>query len=794
MRKFLYVLLFLFHTLFCKAQVSVQGKIQDNTGIPVPDATMEWYGPQQSSQTITTSHDGTFSISALKAGEKYLLQVTAIGYQNSLASLILQKDTTLKLILRPDSITLGNVTVSSRTKLIQVQPDRTIINLADNPTITGSNMADAFNKIPGIQVSNDQLSIPGKGMVQLMQDGRLIQLSQKDLVNYLKSIPVGTISKIEIIANPSAAYDASGNAGLINIITKRNSQQGYSGSVQAGYKQWQHYPGMDITGNISYNSGKWRLYANANMFRIRHRYGFRWEEYYPDRSWIMSDTGDYKQNNLAINAGADYRLSQKSTIGFTVGFSRYFEGGADYVRNHFYNQQGTTDSFLTTYADYVPLARTQSYNVYYQTKLDSTGKSFSLDGSYLTFFRTDECHFTGKTFTPDGTLIPASTARYYNTALQNINIYTLKADVVLPAKIASFQLGGKINFINIYDNLLYYTVKDNERVFDPELSSEYKYTENTQALYANAGRDIRNWSLQAGLRAELTQTTGYSYILSQGRQNNYIKFFPNALISFKKDNHNTFSFTYNKRVRRPTFWNLNPYKSLLTAYSYYEGNPFLQPEYNSNFQLQHSYKNKWTSALFVALTNNGFDDITIARADTNFVLRTPRNFVNSTRLGISENRRFAAFSWWESNNLLNIYYTQGRSQLDYITDMEGWGAYFSSSNSFYLNNSKTLAADANFWYQFPDVALVNRSDAYWNLDLGITTALIKEKLSINASVQDVFGTSAPSYTTFVNGIRQKYATLQLNRNYSLTFIFKFGKKETTASEHSSSNQEEKERI
>ncbi|MBO9595304.1 MAG: TonB-dependent receptor [Niabella sp.] len=794
MRKITALLFFVFLNTALFAQFAIKGTIHDETDAPLAGATIEFYSSGQAAKALAADASGSFTIDALRAGEKYLLQVSATGYQEQALAIQLQGDTTLNIVLTRSSTLLKGVTVTGKAKLIEVKPDKTIVNLADNMTIVGNSIAETLGKIPGLQMNGDRVTIPGKGEVQLMQDGRLIQLSQKDLVNYLKSIPAGNVSKIEIITNPSAAYDAAGNAGLINIITKRSKQQGYNGGIQAGYKQWQHYPGMDVTGNINYNSGKWNVYANANLFRIRHKYGFRWEEYYPNRSWIMSDTGDYKQHNLVLNAGADYQLSQKSQMGFSAGFSRYFEGGADYVRNHFYNGQGQPDSVLTTYATYIPLAKTQSYNLYYKTKLDTAGKTFSMDGSFLTFYRTDESDVTAKTFTPNGEPIEPSTARFYNNTLQNINIYALKTDMEFPTRLAKLQWGGKVNFIETYNNMRYYRLTGSGKDYDGQLSNEYRYTENTQALYLNGSREAGNWSFQAGLRGELTQTSGYSYIRQQGNKNNYVKLFPNALVHFKKDDQNSFALSYNKRIRRPTFWNLNPYISILTAYSYYEGNPFLQPEYNSNFQLQHNFNNKLTSAFFVALTNNGFDDITIAHVDTNFVMRTPKNFVNSTRFGISETYNFSAIRWWESNNLLNVYYTNGQSKLDYVEGRKGWGAYVSSSNNFYLNSHKTLSAAVNFWYQFREVTLVNQSDAYYNIDLGLNAQLLKDKLSLNASLQDVFGTSGASYTTVINGIRQKYANLQLNRNFSLTLIFKFGKKELPAAERANSNQEERERI
>ena len=284
--------LFLIHSISF-SQVKINGLIKDDAGTPIPNATIEWQASFNSSKTIHADKEGLFSIPLLKSEEKYLFQVSATGYKEQVVSFTLLNDTIIHFILPRNSTVLEGVTVKSNARFIQIKPDKTIINIGDNPILAGNNMAEALGKIPGLQISNELISIPGKGSVQLMLDGRLLPLSQKELLNYLKSFPVANISKIEIITSPSAVYDAGGNAGLINIITKRNTQKGYSGSIEAGYMNWQKYPGAELSTNANYNTGRWNIFANANYYKIRRKFGFRWEEYYKDRTWIMSDTGNY---------------------------------------------------------------------------------------------------------------------------------------------------------------------------------------------------------------------------------------------------------------------------------------------------------------------------------------------------------------------------------------------------------------------------------------------------------------------------------------------------------------------
>lgn len=775
------------------SQVSLRGVIENQDGGGVNGATIELYG-SRSTQSAPADMKGSFLFSGLAANQKYLLQVSAVGFEPQSIPFFLQNDTTLHIILKETAVSLEGVSVVAKAKLMDIRPDKTVVNLSADPVLANGNISDLLGRLPGVQMNGDVVSLPGRGEVRLMQDGRLLQLSGKDLTNYLRTIPANNVSKIEIITNPPASFDAEGDAGVINIITKRNRQSGYSGSVQTGFQQWYQYPGMDAAGNLNYNKGKWNVFANAGMFRIRREFGYRWEEYYPDRSWIMSDTGDYKLQNLSFNAGADFRVSPRATLGVQAGYTRYYEGGADHVRNHFYNSAGKVDSLLTTHATYVPLAKTQSYDLYYKRLLDTSGAQLSVEASYLDFYRVDTSEVLAKTFLPDGSPVDGSTGRYYNNAVQHINIYTLQADVQLPATWAAWQFGGKANFISTLDGLQYYQVEGSNLVYDEGLSSRYRYTENTQALYANAGKTLGKWMIEMGMRGELTQTTGNSLLTHQKNTNEYFRLFPNLLVNYRRNESNSLAFSFNKRISRPTFWNLNPYKTILTSYSFAEGNPLLQPEYNSNFQIAHTYKSKLTSALFVTLTNNSFSEITIADIATNIVMRKPFNYANSVRIGLSESYRLMVLHWWESNNMATAYYTDGKSKLDFIMGRKGWGAYVFTNNQFYLNSTKTVSASVNFWYQFPEVVQVNSGFAYSNLDLGVSAKLMDDKFTLNASLRDVFGSSASSYANNVNHIYQKYAVLQLNRHLSLSLTFKFGKQRTSAPERIESNQSDRDRM
>jgi outer membrane receptor protein involved in Fe transport len=326
------------------------------------------------------------------------------------------------------------------------------------------------------------------------------------------------------------------------------------------------------------------------------------------------------------------------------------------------------------------------------------------------------------------------------------------------------------------------------------LSNEFDYRENTQALYISMNKEQGKWKFEAGLRGELTQTKGYSYTLDQTTLNKYFRLFPSLSVAYQATDDNSLALTIGKRINRPSFWNLNPFKSLYTAYSYGEGNPYLNPEYNTNFEVSHTYKSMLTTAVFFNITENGFNNVTIASADTNLVYTKPFNFIKKYRIGISENVALHLFSWLDNNNQVTVYHTDAQSTLSNISGVSGFGLYLATNNNIYFNRRKTFAAAVNAWYQFPEVDHIGKSDAYYKVDIGFKAAVLKKKVDISLTMNDIFRTSASAVTSHINGVQQKFTNFQLNRYILLGLTYRFGSSEHKAVSNDRGNEDERGRI
>lgn len=769
----------------------------------IADAMVSLSGKNNLLQAASSDSLGSFSFGNLKPG-LYTIKISNIGYEGTTMSFLLSRDTTINITLRSSNKQLNEVTIIANKATIENNTEKTIYNVSSSITANGTDALTTIEKIPGIRVSNGEISMVGKGQVKVMINGRIIQLDGTDLTRYLQSISANQVSKIEVIKNPSAQYDAEGNAGLINITTRQSKKDGLSGNVQLSDKRWLHSPAevyntknywmTNGSANLNYNATKFSAYGSLNLMGDHELEGFETDVFYPNQTWKQTDTGNYRVHDVNYVLGFDYKLSPKTSIGASYIGGSNTADGSDHVNNPVYAKSGQLDSTLHTYATYHPIALSNSVNAHTIINFDTTGKKLLINADYFNYYRTDHSNFTSDTFLPDGWALPSSDANYFDTNKQDINIYTLATDAEIPTRFAKIAFGGKLSFIDTYSNAFYYNVAaDDTRTYNTNLSNEFDYKENTQSLYINLDGAKGKWKYQAGLRGELTETKAYSFTLDQTALQKYFKPFPSFLLSYQADTANSFAFTAGRRINRPTFWNLNPFKSLFTAYSFGEGNPFLQPEYNTNFELSHDYKSILHSAIFLNITDNGFFNVTLAQPDTNLVRTIPLNFIKTYRYGVSETLTLHAFAWLDNYNQVTAYHTDANSSLPNVKSIDGFGLYVTTNNTIYFNADKTLAGAVNFWYQFPEVDHIGRSDAYSSLDLGLSTRLLQKKLNISLNLSDAFRNSASAVTTTVNGMTERFSNFQINRYAQLSVSYRFGKKES-AIKPGTGNEEERSRT
>jgi hypothetical protein len=226
---------------------------------------------------------------------------------------------------------------------------------------------------------------------------------------------------------------------------------------------------------------------------------------------------------------------------------------------------------------------TNNVSVYTITKLDTLGKKISFDADYFNLSGNNSYNFTSNIYLPDGKAKLDRLTAANTLGNRNIDIYTAKMDVEIPTKWVNLSFGAKLSTVKNESIIAYYNTVKQPPILDANRSNTFRYTENLQAVYISGSKNLSpQWDIQLGLRAENTQTNGFSATLNKTTENSYIKLFPTFYLTYKANENSTLGLNYSRRINRPSYSNLNPFRTYTSAFNYGEGNPFLQPFFNYN--------------------------------------------------------------------------------------------------------------------------------------------------------------------------------------------------------------------
>ena len=383
-----------------------------------------------------------------------------------------------------------------------------------------------------------------------------------------------------------------------------------------------------------------------------------------------------------------------------------------------------------------------------------------------------------------------------NTSLQDIQNYSAKIDFEHPLKWINLSYGGKLSFIKTQNNVNYFDTTLGTPIFDPTQSNEFNYDENTQAIYLNGTKKLNEkWETQLGFRLENTQTEGVSKTLNQKNTNSYAKLFPTFYLTYTPNEKNSFSINYNKRINRPSYNRLNPFRWYSNPFSYTEGNPFLQPSFSNNLELNYTFNDNWSNSIYYSHTDNGFEQITIVDNTDNIQKTIAQNFFKTTIIGISESYTYNKLKWLSSTFSFDWNYSKSESLIPITNqNLNGSNAYFSTSNDFNLNKNKTLLFNFSYWYNFKGTSDLDKNNAYSQLDASIKYFAFDKKLQISFNANDILSTNRPIYTSFTNNIQIDYKNYYDVRLFRLSLVYKFGNKNINVEKKEVGNQEEKERT
>lgn len=783
-----------------KAQHTISGKVTGASGEPLPFAMLHLLSGKDSSMLQSTFPDslGHYTL-MLPAPENFCLEVAAMGYYTQYFML---KDTAttdqlLDIVLQEVKQEIEEITVTAAKPLLERKPDRLIFNVSSSVTAMGGNAIDALKKVPGVWIrqQDNTINLVGKSNVQVLIDDRLQQLSGEDLMTLLQSIPSDHIDRIEVITAPPARYDASGNAGFVNIVLKKNSRQGLNASVRAAYEQATYGKGSGGI-DLNYRNGKWNLYSNAGYSNGSNQIAERLNTPYPAQLFRVEDHYERRLRPQQYTVGADYELHRNGILGVQLNANIQ-----DRVNNSYTDTRalaladGSLDSALKTLSHSTALSHNYVANINYVWSIDSSGKKLSLNGNRLWFSsRRDNdfstLHYSDDFITPTGIASDNSTA-----GNQDIGITTMQADLSLPLRWLSLSLGGKLSFIdNRSDNHFYYRTQG-MAYEDPDISNAFTYHEKVQALYISGEKTIGKWSFQGGLRAEYTQTTGYSLSLNQRNDNRYLKLFPSAFIQYQLNEDHTWVLSYSKRINRPDYRSLDPYRAYATPYHYGQGNPFLRPALNHNVELAYTFKGRYTFAAFYQYEKDHFGSVWMTDPMLKVTSGISRNFADFIAYGLNVTGSLQPLGFWELQGQLSAQMQQLKSR-EYTSTEQSYSLplyYLSLSNSFTLNRSRTLIAELNGFYLSRSREDFLELRPMGAIDAGLKVLLLDKRLVLGLNASDMLASQKARGRHIVTG--QTIDNYFDTRNVRFTASYKWGNSKLKARrERSTGIEEEKARA
>lgn len=756
---FAIIFLFFFSPALAQ-QGSLSGQVADGKGAPLPYATIALLKAEDSTlaTSIISSKDGKFSLTAPQGG-RYLLRFTAIGFMQQTTDVFevtgagFSKDFG-SITLKEDSKAMKEVSVTALRPTIIQKADRMVVNVEGSAMVAGSNAYDVLAKSPGVFIDQDgNIQLNGRSGVTVMLDGKLTYLSAADLRNLLQSMSAENIRNIEIITNPSSRFDAEGTSGILNINLKKNTRQGMNGSVNSTYTYNGKQQGYSAGGTINYKSGKWNSFAIADISRrVSGREATFTRVFFGNQNTTYFDqvaTGNNVSHVLpSLRVGTDYSLNDRHSIGAMVNYTSV-KGESDFLTETLLGnapkqprQFIDADNFTTS------RFRNLTTNLHYVGKLDTLGSQFSTDLDYVKITNRRESDFFNY-YTDLGT---NQTTRdfLYTFIPSGYDIQSGKVDLVQMIGKGKMETGLKASRV-VSDNDSRFFFNNNGLVPDPKRTNHFNYRENIYAAYLNYGSPLsKRVEFQAGLRVEKTVSTGESYTTGEVNSRNYTDLFPSLFIQQKVSDNYGINYSYSRRLTRPNYGSMNPFRFYRDPYTWEQGNPQLRPQYTHFFSIAQNIKKTYNITLTYQLNRDVMAELPILDVDSATTIYTTGNVNNGHNASLSAVAPYRIRKGWDTYNTVTLSYnklTINVNGQDIVNDQPTY--YIQSNHTILL--PLDLRMEMNVWYRGKAASGLYLVDPMWRMDIGFKKSFFKKKVDFTITGNDLFKSLRYKFVTDING-------------------------------------------
>lgn len=728
---------------------------------------------------------GIFEFKDLSPG-KYLVRASQTGYEDGYSPWIdLEKNTLFSgiITLKSKSGLLKDVTIVSKKPPIQFLPDKTVINPEATISNAGATVMEILEKSPGITVAKDgSIIMKGKPAVTVLIDGKPTQLSGADLQAYLSGISASQVDVVELIENPGAKYDASGNAGIINIKLKSNKLKGFNGSVNLSIGQG-FYPKTGNSINLNYRNGKINWFLNYGVRASRDK-----QDLYTLRKYFNTNREDsvlLEQPNVNksdaighnLKTGFDFFVNKQTTVGLVFNGGIFDKKAKSFAAIDWMDPDYHIDSSINTWGENNLVFKRGGVNVNGKHKIDERSE-LSADLDYVRFIINGDQEYQTQLATPGSDMLVTK-----GNTPSKLHIVTAKADY--SRRFSKFLLEtGLKTAINKTNNLAdYYYYDGNNWQPDLSRSNHFLYDERISAAYASVDAEKGKWHWQTGLRYEFTSykahQLGNALVKDSSFRKNYGSLFPTGFISYQADSNNTITFRLGRRIDRPPFQNLNPFQTILNKYTYEAGNPFIKPQYTWNFSLAYTYKQKFTTEFSYSYLRDYFSQLFIidsnsSNVNKNIIIYTRGNVGSFQNFGITETFQQSITKWW---NLTAVAVFNHKVIKGVVwAPIEARVSQLNISINNQLQFKKGWGFELSGYYQTrSQIDLQEWLKPQGELDAGVSKQIMKNKGTLRLVIRDItYYQNYSGYSTFQNAY-EPFRVKWDSRVMRLSFSWRFGK-------------------
>jgi len=772
-------------------KVTISGTVKDKISkTPISYANIVLMKDSKTVAGTVTNDQGRFTLVNIGSGN-YTLLLSFVGYMAKQQPLFvgsLSDFLDLSVIeLEEDTNVLNEVEITSKQEDISAKMDKKTFSLADNISQTGGSVLQAMQNLPGVTIQDGKLQLRGNDKVMVLIDGKQTGITGFGNQSGLDNIPSSAIDKIEIINNPSAKFDANGNAGIINIIYKKNKQEGLNGKVgiSSGFgalwerksnlptirPQYSMTPKINPSLSLNYSKGKINAFfqgdylytetLNKNEFVTRT---------YDDETIVNQQTKRNRNTHFTtIKSGLDWKYNDDNMFTFSglFGIEKIIDHGDEPFFNGDFSERLRLWQFLED-----ELKTTAMATASYQHTFREAGHVLNAGINY-TYHRENEKYFFDN-------ILPDSSGKDSFKLISDEKVLDINVDYIEPLKHGRFETGLKFRNRQIPTNMQFFPGADSP--IDVDAGGVATYKELIPAVYGNYIFENNKIEAEVGMRFEyvdLKYEVDPNHPTYKSDGYDYTQPFPNIRFAYKFNDKNKLTAFFSRRVDRPSEVDIRIFPKYDDAEIIKVGNPALRPQFSSAFEL--GYKTSFKNGYFFASAYHRFVNGTITRIATtipgsNLIYNVFQNADRSSTTGLElvYSKRLAA--WYAFNLNGNGY--QNDIEAFTVTNLYPVPSVFHGerqklfsgnvkwNNTF--NFTKALSGQLSAVYLAPDIIPQGKIDSRFSVDLGLKRMVQKGKGEIFINATDVFNTLTVRKEIQGNGFRYN------SKDYYETQVIRFG--------------------